>query len=221
MPSTRVIGGARSTAVRVTAQGGSSRVLPLVPTEFTADGGMDIATLDRQGMEALTRKDSPKKKTLSFTITLGRVDWRQSVQADVDWLQRQRDEGRRIKFSGMPKQWAGWWLIESMPVQSSQMTPNHQISRATLSVSLVAYLDQTGTIHRQAPPRRPAAKPSKSPVYRYHTVVSGDWLSKLAQRYLGNMNRWPEIYRLNKAQIDRRGNPDLIFPGQRFKIPPK
>lgn len=58
-------------------------------------------------------------------------------------------------------------------------------------------------------------------MYRYHTVVSGDWLSKIAQRYLGNMNRWKEIYRLNKAEIDRRGSPDLIFPGQKFRIPPR
>lgn len=221
MPSTRVIGGSGGTRVRVTAQGGSSRVLPIVPTEFTADGGMDIAVLDRQGREDLTRLDGPRKKTLSFTITLGRVDWRQSVQSDVDWLQKQRDEGRRIKFSGMPKQFAGWWLIESMPVDVTQMTPGHRISRANLSMSLIAHLDVTGRVQRQ-PPRRPTPKPkAKSPVYRYHTVVSGDWLSKIAQRYLGNMNRWPEIYRLNKAQIDRRGNPDLIFPGQRFKIPPK
>ena len=165
--------------------------------------------------------DGPKKDTLSFTITLGRVDPRQSVQGDVDWLVRQRDEGRRIKFSGMPKQFAGWWMIESMPVEVTRMTPDHRISRANLSMSLIAYLDVTGRVQRQPPRRSTSPTPSKSPVYRYHTVVSGDWLSKIAQRYLGNMNRWPEIYRLNKAQIDRRGNPDLIFPGQRFKIPPK
>ena len=48
------------------------------------------------------------------------------------------------------------------------------------------------------------------------TVNKGDSLSKIAQRYLGDASRWPEIYELNKGQIK---NPDLIHPGQVFKLP--
>jgi nucleoid-associated protein YgaU len=52
---------------------------------------------------------------------------------------------------------------------------------------------------------------------RTHNVAAGDWLSKLAQKYYGDMYKWPVIYEANRALIG--GNPDLIKPGQRLLIP--
>jgi nucleoid-associated protein YgaU len=50
-----------------------------------------------------------------------------------------------------------------------------------------------------------------------HTVVSGDWLSKLAKQYYdGNWKAWSRIYEANRDQIK---NPDLIYPQQVFSIP--
>lgn len=221
----RVIAGRAGRTVRVQAQGGASRDLSIAPTGFTADGGAEIAQLKRQGREALTRIDGPKKRTLSFSVDLGNWDWKRSIQSEVDWLQKQRDDGRRIKLSGMPQQFSGWWLIDSMPVEVTQLTPDHQASRATLSFSLVAHLDYQGRVQRKppSPPRKPAAQPAKKPVTRYHTVKSGDTLSHIALRYLGSASKssWTRVYQLNKKTIDRKGNPHLIFPGQRFRIPPK
>jgi nucleoid-associated protein YgaU len=51
---------------------------------------------------------------------------------------------------------------------------------------------------------------------RTYTVVSGDNLSKIAKKLLGNANRWREIHELNKDTIK---NPDLIHPGQVLRIP--
>lgn len=216
----RIIAGRGGRTIRVTAQGGASRDLSLAPTSFTADGGMNIATLDRQGLTALTRRDGPKNKTLSFTLELGRVDWKQSIQAEIDWLQRRRDDGKRIKFSGMPKQFAGWWVIESAPIEVTQLTPSHQISRATINFSLIEHADYTARIMRQAPPRRTSGQSANRGVTRYHTVVSGDWLSKLSLRYYGSAskNAWMRIYNANRNRIK---NPDLIHIGWRLKIPPK
>ncbi len=44
-----------------------------------------------------------------------------------------------------------------------------------------------------------------------HTVRKGDTLWDLAQQYLGDPFRWPEIYRLNTATVQ---NPHLIYPDQ-------
>jgi len=46
-----------------------------------------------------------------------------------------------------------------------------------------------------------------------HTVVRGDTLWHIAQRYIHNPYRYPELARLNKIR-----NPDLIYPGDRVRI---
>lgn len=70
-------------------------------------------------------------------------------------------------------------------------------------------------------PQRPAENP---PTKTTHTVVKGDCLWAIAQKYLGNGNRYPEIYELNKDTIDARnkgtGNTKYtIYPGQTFTMP--
>ena len=49
-----------------------------------------------------------------------------------------------------------------------------------------------------------------------YVVVSGDSLSKIAKRQYGDMNQWRRIYDANRDQIK---DPDLIYPGQKLKIP--
>jgi hypothetical protein len=48
------------------------------------------------------------------------------------------------------------------------------------------------------------------------TVTRGDSLWKLAERYLGDGNRWREIWDLNKGTADK---PSLIFPGVTVVLP--
>ncbi len=63
--------------------------------------------------------------------------------------------------------------------------------------------------------------PPKTPVGtipRLHTVKKGDTLSGIAKSLLGNANRWPEIFNLNRAILS---NPDRIIPGQVLVIPAK
>jgi len=49
-----------------------------------------------------------------------------------------------------------------------------------------------------------------------YVVVSGDSLSKIAQREYGNANQWPRIYEANRDQLK---DPDKIYPGQKLRIP--
>jgi murein DD-endopeptidase MepM/ murein hydrolase activator NlpD len=51
-----------------------------------------------------------------------------------------------------------------------------------------------------------------------YTIVSGDWLSKISERFYGTPYLWPLIYEANR---DRLGpDPDLIHPGVTLRIPP-
>jgi nucleoid-associated protein YgaU len=68
-----------------------------------------------------------------------------------------------------------------------------------------------------AAPAAPApATPNVADQERTYTVVAGDTLSKIAKHEYGDATKWHRIYEANKDTIK---NPDLIYPGQRFKIP--
>lgn len=62
----------------------------------------------------------------------------------------------------------------------------------------------------------PAPAPAPAPGGQTHTVVPGDTLWGIAQAYLGDGTRYPEIFALSNF---RSGNPNLIFPGEIAIIP--
>jgi nucleoid-associated protein YgaU len=51
----------------------------------------------------------------------------------------------------------------------------------------------------------------------FHTVVSGDNLSKIAKAQYGDANKYPVIFEANKPMLS---HPDKIYPGQMLRIPP-
>lgn len=50
----------------------------------------------------------------------------------------------------------------------------------------------------------------------FHTVESGDTLSAIAKKTLGNANRYNEIFEANRPMLS---HPDKIYPGQVLRIP--
>ena len=50
----------------------------------------------------------------------------------------------------------------------------------------------------------------------FHTVVSGDTLSKIAKKAYGDASKYPVIFEANKPMLK---DPDEIFPGQQLRIP--
>lgn len=61
----------------------------------------------------------------------------------------------------------------------------------------------------------PAVSPA-APALGSYTVQAGDSLYAIAQRTLGNGDRWPEIYAANRHQI---ANANVIFAGQVLTLP--
>jgi len=66
------------------------------------------------------------------------------------------------------------------------------------------------------PPAPAQAAPNVADTDKTYTVGAGDTLSKIAKREYGDASKWHQIYEANKDTIK---NPDLIYPGQTFKIP--
>ena len=55
-----------------------------------------------------------------------------------------------------------------------------------------------------------------APEAKYHTVVSGDTLSKIAKTIYGDAMKYPVIFEANKPMLS---HPDKIYPGQVLRIP--
>ena len=60
--------------------------------------------------------------------------------------------------------------------------------------------------------------PEPAPEVEYYTIVSGDSLSKIAKRYYGNAMDYPKLFEANKEVIK---DANLIYPGQKIRVPPK
>jgi nucleoid-associated protein YgaU len=58
-------------------------------------------------------------------------------------------------------------------------------------------------------------QPSEAKV-EYYVIEKGDTLWAIATKFLGSGNRYPEIFEANKEVIK---DPDLIYPGQKIRIP--
>ncbi|SDX97926.1 Nucleoid-associated protein YgaU, contains BON and LysM domains [Lutibacter oricola] len=56
----------------------------------------------------------------------------------------------------------------------------------------------------------------EEPQAQFHTVVSGDYLSKIAKKYYGNASKYNVIFEANKPMLT---DPDKIYPGQVLRIP--
>jgi nucleoid-associated protein YgaU len=60
--------------------------------------------------------------------------------------------------------------------------------------------------------------PAPEPEVEYYTIVSGDTLSKIAKAHYGDAMDYPKLFEANREVIS---DPDLIYPGQKIRIPPK
>jgi hypothetical protein len=59
-------------------------------------------------------------------------------------------------------------------------------------------------------------KADRNDIFGVYEVQSGDTLSKIAKRFLGDANRYQAIFELNTDQLK---DPNVIRPGQKLKIP--
>jgi nucleoid-associated protein YgaU len=58
--------------------------------------------------------------------------------------------------------------------------------------------------------------PEGGPEVQYYIIKSGDTLSKIAKNFYGKASDYPRIFEANREVIE---DPDLIFPGQKIRIP--
>lgn len=76
----------------------------------------------------------------------------------------------------------------------------------------------TGLVPYVDPAAPPKVAEIVEPEELYYVIEKGDTLWKIAARFLGSGNRYPEIFEANREVIL---DPDKIFPGQKIRIPAK
>ena len=59
--------------------------------------------------------------------------------------------------------------------------------------------------------------PGESAGVEYYVIKSGDTLSAIAQHFYKDANKYPKIFEANREVIK---DANLIFPGQKIRIPP-
>jgi nucleoid-associated protein YgaU len=58
--------------------------------------------------------------------------------------------------------------------------------------------------------------PQQQAKVEYYTIEGGDTLSAIAKRFLGKASDYPKIFEANREVIK---DPNLIYPGQKIRIP--
>ncbi len=112
-----------------------------------------------------------------------------------------------IKQLGLPFQTITLSLRGDDVVLTGEVEKQEDSERIVLAVGNVEGVDTVDNQMRVKAPK---------PEARYHTVVSGDWLSKIAEKYYGDASKYNVIFEANKPML---AHPDKIYPGQVLRIP--
>ena len=125
----------------------------------------------------------------------------------------------------MLKKIAGIWLfillassmVFANPFDESDVAAEGSVSDETLDTAKVVSDTEDKTDTEESKDTQETEEETATTEY---TVVSGDYLSAIAAKLLGDSSRWPEIVELNKDKYPSlQSNPNLIYVGWVLTIP--
>lgn len=198
--------------------GSVSLALPVAPRAISYGGfGADWVEAERSGNTPLLLRKAVKLETLQFSALLTSKNTMFFPQtAEVNALRALASTRERVlvRYSA---QEAGLWRVTSCTYDSELRHPDtNEVTRAMLSMSLTRASDAAPAVGPVSGGIRPApAAPAPAP-QRTHTVVKGNTLWGIAQKYYGSGPAWPRIFDANRSKIK---DPHWIYPGQVFVIP--
>jgi nucleoid-associated protein YgaU len=91
---------------------------------------------------------------------------------------------------------------------SGQATSAEAMEKAVLMAGNVQGVSEVKIDKLQAPPVQAKVE--------YYIIKKGDTLSAIAKQFYGKANDYPKIFEANREVIK---DPNLIFPGQKIRIP--
>lgn len=191
--------------------------VPYAPREIEYGGWTQNWTeTERSGNTPLLLFKSWPLHTIRFTLMMVSTNPFESQVPNLIKLEQLARTKERVLVRYSVTE-SGLWRITDISVSSQQRHPeSNEITQATVSLTLTRASDaapSVGPVSGGPPPAPPAPTPQPQ---RTHTVVRGDTLWGIAQRYYGNGTLWPRVFDANRGKIK---DPHWIYPGQVFVVP--
>ncbi|KAA0074195.1 LysM peptidoglycan-binding domain-containing protein [Mycolicibacterium sp. P9-64] len=187
-----------------------------VGQSLTSDNGAYKATLQDDGNFVLYSGD----QAIWSTETNGQAVVRAEVQEDGNFVLYTADKpvwhsdtkgAKDVRLVLQNDRNLVLYGFDGPAWSSGTNTDEAPPAAAEPEVELAAAEEAPAPVVEEAPAPPP---PPPAPAVQTYTVVSGDTLWAISERYYGDGNRYQEI--ANASGID---NPDLIHPGQVLTIP--
>lgn len=182
----------------------------------------DWVQVERVGLVPLLVRKADKLETLKFSINLGgrSGEFYADQGPHIDALRRVVKSRARIMMRYSNHE-AGLWRVTACSVSSVLRDPDtNGIIRATAEVTMTRASESAPSVGPVSSPVAPppaAPKPSTLAPARTYTVVAGDTLWGISQRFYGNGSRWPVIFDANR---DKVSSPWNLAIGTQLIIPP-
>lgn len=197
--------------VKIISEGGLSWTFPHAPAGFDSTGlAPRWEPVDRPGRAPLLEHVADELHAMSLSWMLGYPDLR-SVEADLTQLRFIARSKTRVRFEYGPSE-GGWWRVTDLGYQPLQRSRDQHIVCANVSLDVTR---ATEAVVNVGPVSGGAITTPAGPKPREVVTVAGDTFWTIAQKYLGNGNRWKEIADLNKI-VDPRNRPRA---GERLRLP--
>lgn len=189
--------------------------VPYAPREVEYGGwAQDWTETERSGNTPLLLRKGQPLQSLRFSLTLADPNPYEVQTSNLLALYHLARTKERVlvRYSQME---SGLWRITDISVSSQQRHPEtNEVTQGVVSLTLTQASDAAPSVGPVSGGPAPAPPPPPAP--RTHTVVRGDTLWGIAQKYYGNGVLWPRIFDANRGKIK---DPHWIFPAQVFVIP--
>ena len=213
-------------------------VLPVLPEkiEFNEDG--DNKTYNIVNLGEINTINKPKLMEISFESYFPKhkdpyVSSEQLFEPSfyISKIREWREKQQKIRFIfvGSPLEVNDLFTIENFKPSENggevgdiyysielKKYKSHSAKKVVLVKPKATKTNKSQANKRVIKTNNRAPRPINKSKSRTHTVTGSDTIWHIAKRYLGNGNKWPQIYNLNKDKIK---DPDLIYTGQVLRLP--
>jgi LysM repeat protein len=203
-----------------TEDGKVSYSFHLAPQEIEY-GGLAQAWVqtERSGNTPLLLRKGDDLDTLKFSFMMVETRGREIEMTESILALKAVAKSRLRVLVAYSRLEAGLWRVTEASAQSLYRhsdPKNNEPIRAMASVALTRASDPAVAVGPVTGGTTPAPGNEEAAPPRTYTVVKGDTLWGIAQRYYGAGAQWNKIFDANTDQIK---DPHWIYPGQEFVIP--